>query len=143
MSHAMKGIERTGDFARGIESLDRVFALADEFFSSAHVDPSHRYAVNFALEELFTNFVKYNATGRSDISVRLAASDDDLTITMTDHDCDAFDVTCDAPAVDIDRPLAERAPGGLGLHLVRNMVDRIDYAHADRTGTITLHKNLR
>lgn len=39
--------------------------------------------------------------------------------------------------VDVDAPLAERTPGGLGLYLVLKMADSINYEYHDRTSKIT------
>ena len=54
---------------------------------------------------------------------------------------DAFDVT-HAPTVDIDKPLAERQPGGLGLHLVQQMATTLQYEYTERRSTITFTKSL-
>jgi anti-sigma regulatory factor (Ser/Thr protein kinase) len=51
-----------------------------------------------------------------------------VEVTLTDHDVAHFDVT-QAPAVDTSRPLQEREPGGLGLHLTRRLVDRLQYSY--------------
>jgi anti-sigma regulatory factor (Ser/Thr protein kinase) len=64
-----------------------------------------------------------------------------LTVRLTDFDVEPFDVTR-APAVDIDKPLAERQIGGLGLHLVRKMADTLRYEFADRRSTITFTMTL-
>ena len=97
--------------------------------------------VCFIVEELFTNFVKYNEGGRHDISLSLGHTPEQLTVRMTDFDVDAFDPTR-APAVDVDKPLGERQPGGLGLHLVRQMADTLQYEYAERRSTITFTKAL-
>jgi len=62
-------------------------------------------------------------------------------VRLTDFDVESFDVT-HAPAVDIDKPLSERQPGGLGLHLVRQMADTLHYEYAERRSTITFTKAL-
>jgi anti-sigma regulatory factor (Ser/Thr protein kinase) len=54
---------------------------------------------------------------------------------------DRFDIT-QAPEVDVHRGIDERQPGGLGLHLIRRMVDSIKYEYdaAARTGRTRFHK---
>ena len=97
--------------------------------------------MNLAIEELFTNIIKYSADSGSDISIHLDIAAGDLVIKITDFDVEAFDMTA-ADRVDIDKPLEERRVGGIGLHLVRNMVDKITYEYKDRKACITLVKHL-
>jgi hypothetical protein len=50
-------------FNKAFSSLDGVFSFLEEFFSSANVDPGSAYAITLAVEEFFTNMVKYNPEG--------------------------------------------------------------------------------
>src|SRR5687768_6602045 len=109
-------MEISKTFRRDIGALDDVFHLVDSFFSDAPIDSKYRYPVDLALEEIFTNCVKYNPRGESDIGVRLAIDRDELMVAITDFDAERFDIT-ETPAVDIDAPLRDRTPGGLGVHL--------------------------
>ena len=64
-------------------------------------------------------------------------------MTLTDHGVAAFDVTR-APDADVTLPIEQRRPGGLGLHLVRRLLDAIeyDYAEESRRSRITFRKTL-
>ncbi len=44
--------------------------------------------------------------------------------------------------LDVTKTLEERRIGGIGLHLVRNVVDKITYEYEDRNACITLIKHL-
>lgn len=127
---------------REIDALPDVMRLVDDFFATTRADQTVRYPVELALEEIFTNMVKYNAAGKGDIHIDLRLDDHDLVITLTDFDAPRFDPMVEGPEVDVNRPLSERTEGGLGIHLVRRMMDRIEYSHRNRTGRITLHKRL-
>jgi anti-sigma regulatory factor (Ser/Thr protein kinase) len=97
--------------------------------------------VDFALEEIFTNMVKYNPDGKHDVSINLDKLGDRLRITLTDFDVEPFDVSkAEEPRIDV--PLEERDVGGLGLHLTRKMMDDVDYEYVDRRSIITLTKML-
>jgi len=85
--------------------------------------------------------VKYSVGGRHDISISLGHTPDQLTVRLTDFDVEAFDPTR-APAVDTNKPLHERQPGGLGLHLVRQMADTLQYEYVERRSTVTFTKSL-
>jgi len=129
-------------FKRTFDSLADIFTFTESFFVSESVASAQRHDVNFAVEELFTNMVKYNSTGKSDISIALERVDDRVVVSLVDADARPFDVTR-SPPVDIRRPIEEREPGGLGLHLTKKIVDTIDYQHVDGCTTIKFSKNLR
>jgi anti-sigma regulatory factor (Ser/Thr protein kinase) len=129
-------------FQRKIDSTGKIHDRVAEFFLKEEIDAEHRFAVDLAVEEIFTNMVKYNPGGGGEIGVELERDGDRLTIRLVDPDSEPFDVR-GAGEVDLDQPLEERPIGGLGLHLVRKMVDEIDYAYADRQSTITLTKRIR
>ena len=50
-----------------------------------------------------------------------------------------FDVT-QPRNVDIEAPLEERRPGGLGLHLIQTMVDKLEYEYDDGTSRVKFVK---
>jgi serine/threonine-protein kinase RsbW len=128
-------------FRRSFDSLEEIFAFTERFFARERIDPEHRFAVNLALEELFTNMVKYNGAGDADIMLRLQHAGDALLVRLSGPEAEPFDVS-KLPEVDPDAPLESREPGGLGLHLVHKFVDSLDYAHAAGTATITFRKSL-
>lgn len=130
------------DFPRDLKALPAILDWAEGFAGEAGLGPRQGFLVAFVLEELFTNMVKYNPGGDGRIGVELGVRGPDLCIQLRDPDCQAFDIRTDAPAVDPGLPLEARRPGGLGVHLVKAMVDRIDYDHTGRTGTLRLTKRL-
>ena len=127
-------------FPRSFDSLDAMFRLVGDFLAARSLDQELHGPVCFIVEELFTNSVKY-ASGRHDMALSLGHTPDKLTVQLTDFDVDAFDPT-HAPSVDVDKPPGERQPGGLGLHLVRQMADTLQYEYADRRSTVTFTKSL-
>jgi anti-sigma regulatory factor (Ser/Thr protein kinase) len=128
-------------FARSYDSLKEIYDFTEALLDSAEVAQSVRYPVHFAMEELFTNMVKYNPENTQDISLDVATDSSSVTVTMIDHDVDAFDVSRERP-VDTESPLEKRPVGGLGLHLIRHMVDTLNYQYSDRQSRITFTKGL-
>lgn len=127
------------EFVRSIDSLKEIYDFTETCFGMDQVSDQSRYAVHFAIEELFTNMVKYNAGNMNCILLDVSTDAGTVTVTITDYDVDKFDVS-KKRRVDTESPVAERPVGGLGLHLIRHMVDTLDYRYADRESRITFTK---
>jgi len=130
-----------GLFTRDLAALEQVFTFLNEFAAVHNLDEPIRYTLTIAVEELFTNMVKYHGDGASEIPVWADVVAGSVQIVLEDQDVDRFDIT-EVPARDIDKPATERRPGGLGIHLVREMMDDFRYEYQDRCGTITIVKQL-
>jgi anti-sigma regulatory factor (Ser/Thr protein kinase) len=128
-------------FQRDINSLDKIFEFICEFIAENKIDESTAFSINFAIEEIFTNMVKYNPENQNNISISLNKDGNKLILCLTDYDVGHFDIT-KLKEVDTGQPLQERKVGGLGLHIVKQMVDEIDYEYKNRNGRITIIKHL-
>ncbi|HUO81912.1 MAG TPA: SpoIIE family protein phosphatase [Gammaproteobacteria bacterium] len=126
-------------FGRSFGALDDIFAFTRHFFEHAAVPSSIRGAIDLSVEELFINIVKYNSVSVGDILITLKVINNCIEVSLTDFDAERFDSTA-TPEADIHAPLDKRSPGGLGLHLVRRMVDSLDYEYSNRQSTITFRK---
>lgn len=128
-------------FPRQMGALENVFQFVREFFAQEAIDSSHLFTADFVLEEFFTNCVKYNPESDREISVALRRVDDELILSLTDHDADFHDPRAAQPP-SLEAPLEDREIGGLGIHLVTRMVDKIDYDYHDRESRITVIKKI-
>jgi anti-sigma regulatory factor (Ser/Thr protein kinase) len=120
------------EFERRIEAIDAIVAFTADAFERLALDPRLRPRVDLAVEELFTNMVKYGHGSEAPVQLRLRAIEGGVEVTLVDRDVEPFDITR-SPDVDIGKPLEEREPGGLGLHLVKRMADSVDYDYAPQT----------
>jgi serine/threonine-protein kinase RsbW len=128
-------------FKREIRSLNEIFSFLDGLMESHQTDPAPAYVIRFAVEELFTNMVKYNRSGDPEIVLGFETDSRSCVVTLVDCGGEPFDVT-QAVDVDTSMPLEDRPVGGLGIHLVRQLVDDLRYVHSGRCGIITIVKNL-
>jgi anti-sigma regulatory factor (Ser/Thr protein kinase) len=80
--------------------------------------------------------VTYNTETDEDILIQMNPHEHGVEVSLTDYDVERFDPTGAGP-IDVDAPLDERTPGGLGLYLVLKMVDSIYYEYRNRQSTIT------
>lgn len=123
-------------YSRNFDQIAEIVADTERFFEDENIDPSLRLKVDLSLEELFVNMVTYNTETDRDIELEMVPVDGGLQVSLTDFDVERFDPTI-IREVDIDAPLAERTPGGLGLYLVLKMADSIRYEYHDRISKIT------
>ncbi|MEO8305182.1 MAG: SpoIIE family protein phosphatase [Betaproteobacteria bacterium] len=128
-------------FPRTYDSIQHLFAFTLEVLGDTGLDPGLRRTVDFALEELFTNMVKYSTMSGAAVRVDIIGVAGGVEVTLTDYDVEPFDVTR-AAEVDITLPIEERKPGGLGLHLIRKLLDSIEYEYLKeiRQSRITFRK---
>ena len=119
-------------FRRTFDSLEEIFAFTAGFFAANGIDPGLLPTVDLTLEELFTNMVKYSPGGNAHVRIEMATTEGGVEVTLTDYDVERFDVT-QAPDANINLPIEERRPGGLGLHLIRRLVDSMRYEYSDET----------
>lgn len=98
------------------------------------------HAINLSLDELLTNTISYGYEddGAHTIEIELSKDGNGVTVVLAD-DARAFDPTAAADP-DIDADLDERALGGLGIHIVRAMMDEISYRRVDGRNELTLTK---
>lgn len=102
-----------------------------------------RYFANLAIEEIVTNCIKYGYNDTKDhvIEITLTFSGGALVITILD-DGQPFDPLA-APAPDLHIDPEERPIGGLGIYLLRQMSDRMEYRRDGDKNRITISKAVR
>ncbi len=125
------------EFERNLDELRQIVASTDAFFAEHDIDPTLRNKVDLATEELFVNLVTYNTETDSKVLVEMRPHNNGVEISLTDRDVERFDPTARVKEVDVDAPLEERDPGGLGLYLVMKMVDSIHYEYKNRQSKIS------
>ncbi len=124
-------------FDRTLDALPRLIRTVSDFYRTNGATEHVVNLLSFAVEELFTNMVKYNPSGPPAVQISLDHRDGRALITMHDEQESDFSIL-DAPEPAFDRPIEERAPGGLGLYLVRKMVESVQVTRVEKKNTITM-----
>ena len=112
-------------------SFARLRGLAERFVETERLGDVTASRLVLILEELFTNVHKYSRGSRpaAAIEVRLTREGGTILIDFAD-DGGAFN-PLGLPKPRIDRNLAERPVGGLGVHIVRSMAQESHYERTD------------
>ena len=99
--------------------------------------------IKVAVEEAVVNVMKYAyPTGQSgDVTIEAALNDIRLKFTIIDNG-KPFDPTVQAE-VDTSLSANERRIGGLGIHIMRQNMDSINYERIDNLNVLTLRKKLK
>jgi serine/threonine-protein kinase RsbW len=124
---------------RAIDALPEMFSFLERQVSEHSVSEGTAFKLNLAAEEIFTNLVRHNVSRGDAISFEIDITDDSIRLRFVDHDVEPFDPSS-VPEVDVSRPAADRQPGGLGMHLVKSIVDRVYYEYEDGDMRVTVLK---
>lgn len=124
-----------------VEEIAPLAAAVDEALSER---PDLAFAVNLCLEELITNTIQHGLHGAPDrpIHVRLSRSEEWLEIILKD-DAPPFDPFVEAPAPSLDASVEAREVGGLGVHMVKTMMDEVRAFYDGSGNLIVLLKTLK
>jgi len=100
------------------------------------------FAINLSLDELITNTINYGYTDMNEhsITVDLELTETEVTIELIDDGLPFNPLECSDP--DIGQDLDERPIGGLGIYLVRNMMNQVDYQRRDDKNIVVMKKLL-
>ena len=128
--------------ANDLREMSVVAAEIDEFCTAQHLATEIAYAANLAIEELLTNSIShgYDDDEPHRIEIILRREPDDLVIVIVD-DSAPFDPSR-APDPDVAASLADRDSGGLGLLLVHQVMDGIEFRRLQGCNIVTLTKNI-
>lgn len=121
-----------------LDELERVTSAIEEIGQQENWPPDLAFKVNLILDELGVNVMSYGGEV-SGIEISLSSEEEAITIEITD-DGEPFDPLNDAAEPDLTSPLGERRVGGLGLYLVRSMVDELHYRREQGKNHLVLMK---
>jgi serine/threonine-protein kinase RsbW len=118
-----------------MERLPELMAFVDEACARGGAGEEDAFAVRLAVEEAFTNVVKHGyPDGPGPVSVELHAEDGALVVTLADRGR-PFDPAA-APRPELDAGWEARAVGGLGWHLIRQMMSEVKHRPREGGGNV-------
>jgi anti-sigma regulatory factor (Ser/Thr protein kinase) len=124
-----------------VTEIPRLLDWVEACCSAEGVADELRYKVMLALEEAVTNIINHafaDVPPPHLIRVHLEINAELFVAEVVDNGR-PFDPTS-APDPDLSLPLEERTPGGLGIYLMRNVMDRLHYKHEAGSNTLRLEK---
>ncbi|MEU4217629.1 ATP-binding protein [Actinoplanes sp. NPDC026623] len=123
-------------------SLDKVVAFVDDLARAGGLSAVHAGRLRLAVEELVINSITHgfgNSRGPwNEILLEAGVEPSEVWLRVSE-DAPPFDPTRSHLPQDLGNPLGERTPGGLGLFLARQAVDRMAYEYSQGRNHVTVH----
>ena len=125
-----------------VQEVPQLNVFVDEVCEQVDFDMSTTLKLNLAIEEAVVNVMNYAypAGEKGDVDIEAMINDEYLVFVISDSGT-PFDPTAKAE-VDTTLSAEERGIGGLGIHLIRQIMDTINYERVDGKNVLTLRKKL-
>ena len=125
-----------------IQQIPQLADFVEIIAQEKHMSQSLAMGINLALEEAVSNVIMYAYPRETDglVDVEAILRKDSLEFIISDSGV-PFDPTA-APDIDISLPAEERGIGGLGIHLVRELMDSVCYERKDERNYLKMIKYL-
>ena len=122
--------------------MPHVLDGVEEFCRALGLATQPALEVRLVAEEVLTNFVKHAhaLTDERGVELRLSASPESVRLEF--RDAGAPFNPLDMPPPDLTSPPERREIGGLGVHLVKSLVDDASYAREGAVNVLVLIKHV-
>lgn len=125
-----------------LTELERLAQSVSAWCQANSISSETEFQVNLALNEIVSNVIEYGwkDQGEHRICVGAWRLQNELRVEIVD-DATPFN-PLEAPEPDVEQPLEERTVGGLGIHLVRQIMDALEYRRRDGKNCLVMKKKL-
>ena len=125
------------------KNISKITNYVDEALERLGCPPKAKAQIDICIDEIFSNIARYAyGPGTGSATVRLDFDETERLVSLTLIDRGSPFDPRDVPDPDITSPLDERPIGGLGLFMVRKMVDALDYRREDGRNILTIRKRI-
>ena len=125
------------------ENLSQVITFVDEQLEAVGCSMKAQMQIDVAVEEIFVNICKYAyhpETGRTVVRVEVTDEPVQVKITFVDHGKPYDPLAKEDPDVTLNADV--RPIGGLGIFLVKQTMDAVEYEYKDGSNILTLVKSI-
>jgi serine/threonine-protein kinase RsbW len=98
--------------------------------------------MEIALEEVVTNVMKHGYAGEGEHEIRVSIGLEDGQLVLAVEDDGREFNPLEQPPPDLDLPIEERPIGGLGIHLVITLMDKVEYKREDEMNRLVMRKRV-
>jgi anti-sigma regulatory factor (Ser/Thr protein kinase) len=129
-------------FTNQLAEINRLGQALEEFATQHALTPKTAFELNVVLEEILKNVISYgyDDAGAHEIEMRLSCSDGVVHAQVEDDGRPFNPLAMQAP--DTTASLEERPIGGLGIYLVRKLMDSVEYRRQEGKNILTMTKRV-
>lgn len=140
---ALHAMEKKLSISNQLEQLTQIAVFVEELCEELELGADLVFNLNLVLEEAVTNVIMYAFPegGEHLIGLEATTADGVLSLTVQD-DGVAFDPTA-VPEADVSLSAEERPIGGLGIFLIRQIMDKVVYQRTEGKNVLTMKKKLK
>ena len=135
---------KTVQFAAKFEYLDEIREFVGAIARAGGFSDKDVYNIQLATDEAASNIIEhaYEKISSGVVELSCGVQNDQITIVLIDRG-ESFDPS-EIPLPDLKADLSNRKIGGLGIFLMRKLMDEVHYeARADKSNVLTMTKRKR
>ena len=121
-----------------METVPQVAEFMETEMEKFEISPKISMKMLIAIDEIYSNIVRYS--GATEAIVSIKKSDNTLKLQFKDNGKPYNPLDSKEP--DITASAEDRSIGGLGIFMVKKMLDKVEYKYVDNYNILTLTKNL-
>ena len=135
-------MEKSIILANDISEISRLYEFVEEVGNDFELSPDIVFNLNLVLEEAIVNIINYAYPKEEHESIYLSARmhEGSIVLVLTDTGKE-FDPTA-APEADVTLSADDRQIGGLGIFLIRQIMNEVKYERIEGKNVLTLEKKL-
>ena len=125
-----------------LSELERVNQFIEEIGEELDLDMELQMNLNLVMEEMVVNVISYAYPEGKTADIELVAESDgkELTFVLSDQGKE-FDPTL-SEETDMDVNPAERELGGMGIFIVKNIMNKVTYQRLEGKNLLTMKKEI-
>jgi serine/threonine-protein kinase RsbW len=136
-------MEKSIILANDISEISRLYEFIEELGSDFSLSPDIVFNLNLVLEEAVVNIINYAYPKEDHESIYLSAKmhEGSIVLVLTDTGKE-FDPTA-VPEADVTLSADDRQIGGLGIFLIRQIMNEVKYERIEGKNVLTLEKKVK
>ena len=134
--------ELTVRLVNRLEEIERLATITEAFGATHQIPDAVIFAFNLSLDEVIANVILYAFPDVQEHAIDVRLRLDAGVLTAEVEDAGRPFNPLDIPPPNLDAPIEDRRIGGLGIHIVREMMDSLEYKREQGRNVLRLSKNV-